>query len=152
MLQKFKPACVHYTSTNTYIDYYVVNPKTELLVRKRIKLNSIPKNQLEKYTEKLISEINNKLYNGWNPFIEERKFRKLKDVINHYLELKKKELRPRTYEFYTNCLKPLYSYIEKEKIVFLSDFNEVHANKFIDDLYLIKDWSNIHYNKTLSFY
>jgi hypothetical protein len=55
-----------------YVLYYVKNPQTGKLHRKEIRVNSTKCiAERKKFAKKLIFELNEKLYSGWNPFIEQ---------------------------------------------------------------------------------
>ncbi|MDD6185642.1 MAG: hypothetical protein PUB29_08470 [Bacteroidales bacterium] len=67
----FRPAQVM-GQKEVYVCYYVVDPTSDKLKRMRIRCNRI-RNPRERtrYAALLCSEINRKLYNGWNPLIVE---------------------------------------------------------------------------------
>jgi integrase/recombinase XerD len=66
-LLSFKPAEL-YVGKEWYIAYYALNPSTNQLHRKKIKLNRI-KLVVErtKFANKIIQDLNKQLYAGWNP-------------------------------------------------------------------------------------
>ena len=73
-LVKFNPA-QYFSGKESYVGYYVVNPYTNKMVRKKIKLNHIANSRERKrYALRLAFEINAKLYDGWNPFTDESMF------------------------------------------------------------------------------
>lgn len=66
----FRPAEYH-AGKSSYVAFYVINPETGTLVRKRIKVNRVGRGQnRDRYARTLCCEINRKLYEGWNPFLE----------------------------------------------------------------------------------
>ena len=102
----FRPAEYH-AGKESYVSYYVINPETKVLARKRIKLNHIVGNrERERFARKLCMEINSKLYKGWNPFFDEQlrpSEISLEEAIGRFMESKRKSLRPAsvaTYESY----------------------------------------------------
>ncbi|MBL4568645.1 MAG: hypothetical protein JKY69_02985 [Flavobacteriaceae bacterium] len=66
------------------IVYYVKNPHTESLERKRNRVRPL-KNITErrKLAKLLVSEINKKLRDGWNPFFETKGARELTKLVMH---------------------------------------------------------------------
>ena len=68
---QFKPA-QYFQGKDCYVGYYVINPFTKKMVRKKIKLNHISSaRERKRYGTRLAFEINTKLYDGWNPFLED---------------------------------------------------------------------------------
>jgi hypothetical protein len=66
-LLSFKPAEL-YVGKEWYIAYYALNPSTNQLHRKKIKLNRIKSiSARRKFAKKVIQEVNEQLYSGWNP-------------------------------------------------------------------------------------
>ncbi len=149
MLSKFKPAKFHQSKKNTYIDYYVLNPENKKLVRKKIKLNHISKSEQLKFARKLIKEINEKLYSGWNPFLGESK--EILPSINIFLKLKEKELRKASIKTYNKHCKHLINWLIRKKIKFLDDFSKIQASQFLDELYF-SGLTEVSWNRSLSFY
>lgn len=75
----FRPA-EYYAGKTSYVAFYVINPETGNLVRKRIKVNRVARGQKrDKFARTLCCEINRKLYEGWNPFLA---FFYLKKVVH----------------------------------------------------------------------
>lgn len=72
ILIDYLPAELHEAETGWYISYYVANPATGKLVRKRIKFNRITSITARRQAAKqLCQKINLKLAAGWNPLIEQ---------------------------------------------------------------------------------
>lgn len=68
-LLSFKPAEL-YEGKEWFVSYYVINPATEQLHRKKIKLNRIKSiTERRKFANKIIQDLNKQLYAGWNPFL-----------------------------------------------------------------------------------
>jgi hypothetical protein len=108
----YLPATLRETKkSGRLIEYYVENPNTGQLERMRIRVNSIYKRFLYKKDAKLhiysiVSSINMKLSNGWNPFYEHRENSRLYSNVDTIcalnIEEKEKELRPETLRSYRN--------------------------------------------------
>ena len=99
------------TGKRCYVNYSVVNPATGKMHRKIKKVNHVKSiAERKRYGRKIVSEINQKLYSGWNPFLEQeapRAFSRLTEVLNLFLSIKTKELRKdsiRTYKSYINIM------------------------------------------------
>lgn len=97
----FKPARYH-TGKCCYVSFYVADPLTGNLSRRRIKLDHIAKNERRRYAEALINSINEKLYSGWNPLTERLKKSTVTigQAIEEYLAVKAKETRKDTMRSY----------------------------------------------------
>lgn len=123
------------------IVYYVLNPFTETLERKRNRVKPL-KSIIErrKLAKRMIVEINNRLLNGWNPFLENTKtkeFTKLFDVFNLYIkhltiEYKDKKLRLDTFRSYSSRMKILKEYIisRKQEGLLCYKFNDLFISDF----------------------
>lgn len=97
----FKPA-VYHTGKCCYVSFYVLDPLTGNLTRRRIKLDHIPKNERRRYAAALVNSINEKLYSGWNPLAERLKKTTVTvgDAIGQYLAAKDKDTRKDTMRSY----------------------------------------------------
>ena len=93
-----------------YVSYYVLNPETNKLIRKRIKVNRVsPISERRKFARQLIHKINVKLAEGWNPLLEQetpKAYTKLVDALELFLKHKKRELKSKdTIRTYKSMLK-----------------------------------------------
>lgn len=97
----FKPAQYH-TGKCCYVSFYVADPLTGDLSRRRIKLDHIPKKERRRYAEALVNSINERLYSGWNPLAERLKKATVTigQAIEQYLEAKAKGTRKDTMRSY----------------------------------------------------
>lgn len=128
------------------IVYYVLNPFTNKLVRKRIRVNPIKNaNERKRYAKKLVSALNSKLERGWNPFFENessKTFLLLKDVVIQYVKTLEKKvadkvLRPDTIRSYKSHLKMLTDYLNdngKSELRCI-DFTSGTIQGFLDFIY-----------------
>jgi integrase/recombinase XerD len=140
-----------------YISYYIRNPYTEELERIRIKVNRI-KNLQERarYCRKVLIELNNKLYNGWNPYLDDnstRMFVKLTDAINTYKESKYRDIEKNSKRSYDSFLNRFLDWLEKyHPDISCSHFCKRHASDF---MIFIRDKKNISgstYNNYLTYF
>ncbi len=148
------PAQLYESSKNTYVGYYIVNPITGKKRRVRIKVNRI-KNQKERrrYARQLIVEINKKLEQGWNPFLEQeapKSFSLLSSAIDTFLNLKGKELRYDSIRTYKSILKSFLSWAEqnvsKNKDVYVLNITQNEAHQYLYNLYINLNKSEKVYN------
>lgn len=155
-LLTFKPAQLS-SGKEWFVYYYVTNPVTEKLVRKKVKINSIKGiTARKKFANQLINEINQKLYSGWNPFLEETAPRGLKDihlVLDIFLKSKKRELRSDSVRSYQSFVDNLKEWLISRgfKTMYTAKFNRVHAVDYMDYLYNEKEVSNVTWNNYLRF-
>lgn len=138
--------------------YYVVNPYSESdkLVRKRKKCNFIKSlAERKKYADRLVREINAKLYAGWNPFTESeapKSFNEIGDCLNLYLKSKIREkLSPDTIRTYKSKIKSLLEWLEEngKESEFVLNFTKSDALAYMNYLFDEKGVKNITFNKTL---
>jgi integrase len=128
----------------SYVQYFVLSPTSKKLVAKRIKLNRIKSvRERKKYANKLIKEINEKLAEGWNPFLESdapKAFHKLDSVMDTFLNVKTKELRPDSIRSYKSFITQFKTYLKsksKKEYNCVDITNEMAVN-FLNNKY-VKD-------------
>jgi len=153
----YLPATLH-ENKDWYISYYVKNPATQKLKRKRIKLNRIKsKIQRRRYSKKLILEINKKLENGWNPFIEQsapKAYTNIFDIYKIWLDVKKKELRDDSMRVYKSFVTIITNFLKKKSntdVYYVINFDKRTAVDFMNYLYNIRNVSGRTYNSYLSY-
>ena len=103
----FKPAEYH-RGKNSYIFFYAMDPVSKKLKRKIVKMNHIhKKTERDRYAKVLLHTINEKLYSGWNPFLEQMSAKaiNISDAIARFMKDKEKCTRKdtmRSYRSYSN--------------------------------------------------
>lgn len=136
MLKTFKSGWV--------IEYYVENPQTQQLQRKRIKLQRLleryPKQaDAKRHINNIIVALNMKLSTGWNPFFQgedSRMYTPIQDVANMYMNEVEKTLRPATYRTYKTFIKVFCEWIEKQqKGIYSSMISHTMVVRFMDYVY-----------------
>jgi len=139
----FRPAELKIQTNNWEISYYVINPQTKKLARKRIKLNSIKSITVRRqYAYKMITEINKKLAEGWNPFIEQeapKAFHRLKETLKLFIAIKTKELRKSTIMSYSSHIKLFLEWVEKNyeiDTLYIYSVDNYVAKNFLDYVYM----------------
>lgn len=141
-----------------FVFYYVINPSTQVLVRKKVKINfikSIP--ERNKFAKALMREINEKLHNDWNPFEEDtlpKGYKKLTEALENFLAIKKRELREDSVRTYTSYIAILNDWLKrvKKQDIGCEAFRKIDAVEFLDWAYTFKELSSRTYNNYKIFY
>lgn len=142
---RYLPAVLHKNDAMGWlIEYYVLNPVTNDLERKRLRMNKLYKryksqSEFRVAANNVVATINMRLAGGWTPFGESensRYYTSVKDVMASYLKEKGKELRKTTLVSYESFGRMLLAWIEKTvpdcKCIF---FNRTLAVRYMDDYY-----------------
>lgn len=152
----FRPAQVM-GQKEVYVCYYVVDPTSDKLKRMRIRCNRI-RNPRERtrYAALLCSEINRKLYNGWNPLIVEdsaaSKRVSIVEAATNFVRQKEKDLRKDSIRSYRSKLSFFIRWCEKAGISdwLCGRFMNSHAANILDE-YGEGGRSTYAYNSMLQF-
>ena len=144
ILRNYTPAYLHKNVGGWLIEYYVFNPATKQLERKRIRLNMLRKRSrtLQEFrvaANDIVCTINSKLAGGWTPFGESenvRYYTPIPQVMDLYLnecKREKKDATVRSYLSFSRCfLKWIEQHVPNCKCIL---FNKVLAVTFMDDFY-----------------
>ena len=151
----FRPAEYH-KGKESYVSYYVADPMTQKLTRKKIKLNRIKKaTEREKYATVLCHRINEKLYAGWNPLLEQTggSSSSVSEAVAKFLKSKEKTCRPDTMRSYRSFS---HTFLQWCGIVGLANAQCIqveyeHLQRFMDWAERISDLSNRSWNNYASF-
>lgn len=99
----FRPAEICHKK-ETYVFYYVKNPYTGQMVRKRIRCNGVGSGRADRlrYARLVCKNVNELLFNGWNPFLEEipNGAATITEAVERFTAEKNKTVRQRTAESY----------------------------------------------------
>jgi integrase len=161
----YEPATLKEWPTGWLIEFYVLNPDMGKLERKRLKFEKIRKRlgdvKARKYAKVYCDAINEKLENGWNPYLETKNvksFHKLTDAIATYLKEKKldeknaifREQSTTTYESFINIF---LRWLEKTKreAMYVGSFTKDTGQEYLNHVYIDKGVSPRTYNNYLSF-
>jgi integrase/recombinase XerD len=153
----FKPAELH-QGKEWFVSYYVLNPATEKLDRKKIMLNRIKSiTERRKFAAQLIQELNKKLYGGWNPYLEEsapRGFTPLKQVLNSFYNSKERELRADSLRSYRSLIDIFCKWLDatNRSQIFSAKFDKLDALEFLEYVYNVKRLSNKTWNNYKLFF
>lgn len=117
---EFRPARVVH-GKETYVSYYVVDPVTDSLKRMRVRCNHVKgSRERMRYASALCSEINRKLYSGWNPLTgvnpEEKRNRKLSAAAREYCLRHSRNLRPDSQRSYRSKLKQFLDWCQRRGV------------------------------------
>jgi len=149
------PANLCEGSKGWYIYFYARDPQSGQLRRKRIKCNRIKnKRERKRVALKTIEKINVKLYNGWNPFVEQeasRSYTKLMEAIEIYLRNKKKELRPDSIRTYDSAMGIFKEWLRKngKKDLFVMGFTMTMALEYMNYIFNERNVSQRTFNNIL---
>lgn len=148
-----------YTGKDWYVGYYVQHPETGQLVRKRVKVNRIKnKKERKRYGLRLVHEINQKLYMGWNPFTHQeapRSMTRLLEKLDSFLEVKKKTQRPggfRSYKSQANALREFLVQRNRHEILISSFDRKLAADLMTFVAKKKRDLNPTTYNNYLRFF
>lgn len=155
---KYIPAQVFTNKSNSVVRYYVINPETNKLHRKEIRLNRVKSPRLQKqWGLQVATEINVKLIGGWNPFFEKiarHAHQSPEYAVEKFLEDKKRDIRPATMTSYVCMSNKLVCWwnIHKKNNRYISAFTADDARSFMDNAYLDHGVSAATYNNQLKFF
>lgn len=153
---QFEPAQL-FCGSIWYVQYKIVNPKNGQLERKRIKINRIVNLRERKiYGQELVKVINKKLYNGWNPFVENeapKGFVKIVEATNIYLRNKKRELRADSMRSYNSFVKNFKEWllVNDQYTVYCANFSADDARQYLNDIYNLQKLSARTFNNYKKF-
>ena len=153
----FRPAEYH-PGKSSYVAFYVINPETGALVRRRIKVNRVREGQKrDKYARTLCCEINRKLYEGWNPFLANDAYfsgTSMQKGIKEFLETKSKNVRPDTVRSYHSYLNWFNSHLQRSGKMQMpvKTFTLRDAEKTMKELGARTDIGPATYNSYLEFF
>lgn len=157
-LTGYIPGELHTNHSGWYIDYYILDPVHKRSVRRRIKLNRVPKGKTrEVYARVVLRNLNEKLMRGWNPLTEQDvplAIDSLAQALNVWVENKTNQLRhssPSTYSSFTEVFR---QWCDRKRL--LSEpahrFNRNHAIEFLAYVSDERKVKNGTYNNYLVFF
>lgn len=151
----FKPAELR-TGTDWLVVYYAQNPQTGKLQRFRNRVPKISnKKERQKFALKMVETLNEKLYSGWSPFLENSNTELktiascfeifIKNLEKETKEAVKRQSTAHNWLYFVNMFKKYLSENQKH-IVFISQIDNRIINHFLDSIYLQKNNSAITFN------
>lgn len=143
------------------IVYYAKNPVTSKLERFRLRVPVIDsKTERVKHAKRIVTEINNKLNNGWSPFFEQAgsNYKTFEAAGEEFLSSIKKKikddvLRPDTLRSYNSNLNLLKEYfkVKKINIVFALELKKHICVNYLDWIYIERNSAARTHNNHLAF-
>ena len=156
--KNYVPAVLRKNCEGWQINYYVYNPTTDKMERKRMLLNALRKRyrtmaEFKVAANEIICTINAKLAGGWTPFGESENIRyytKLEDVMSAYVSEKSKELKEDSLRSYKSFCRILAQWCEENvpncKCIL---FNRTLAIRYMDYIYNERNVGARAYNNQL---
>lgn len=160
-VRQFRPAVFKELKSGWIIEYYAFNPAVGKLCRKRANINKISgKSARRTYALSLVSNINEKLYSGWNPFISDSNSSNLTlfcDAVRRYREYADKMyqcgyFREQTYRTYISALNVFVTWMNgrEARIVYTYQLSHDLCVAFLDHIFIDCNNLAMTYNKYLS--
>lgn len=141
----------------TRVYYYVKHPITNKLTRVVIKCNRITSKRIRlEFARKIAVNINEKLAQGYNPFLAkagEICYTKLIDATALFLKEKKKELRTDSIRSYISMGLSFTSWLKnsENENMYCVSFSKKHAYQYLESIYARDKMSNNTWNNYLKF-
>lgn len=142
---RYLPAVLKHNSHGWQVEYAVLNPETDQMEHKRMRLNVMRKRmrtlaEFKRAANEIIATINSRLAGGWTPFRETentRYYTPLAVVLDAYIKDRARELRGETtMRSYRSFAKQFNEWLERTvpgcKCI---NFNRTLAVRFMDDYY-----------------
>jgi len=155
----YVPACLKkHPSEGWRIEYYVYNPVTQQLERKRIRLNNLKDHfrtipEFKQHANQIVCSINARLAGGWSPFGESenaRLYTPLVEVLEKYYQEKERELKEKSLSSYKSQVDIMKEWINRVVPGIKGvQFNQMVAAQYLDYIYLERKVSNKSYNNYL---
>jgi len=140
----YLPAMLKTNKSGWIIEYYVENPQTQMLARKKIKLQRLisrypSKMEAKRHINNIVVALNMKLSTGWNPYFmgeDSRLYTPLKEVVEKYIEETRRNTRADTCRSYTSFVNIFCEWIEKvSPNIYSSMITHALVAKFMDYVY-----------------
>lgn len=134
----FRPPRLIHNSLGWNIEYYILDPLTNKLIRKRFRLNQLRQDscsadEFKQKANAVLQELTIKLVSGWHPDGELQSGRYYTDLfsaLDKFIEAKSRELRPDSMRTYKGIVKIFKEY--KRDSCMCIDFRREHALQFMD--------------------
>ena len=147
----YKPPRLVTGKSDWLISFYAFDPAVGELRKKRIKLNHIkPVSARRMYANELIKRLNERLIDGWSPWIESENsnaYKLFSDVCEKFRQFLSHQLnsgviRPDSYRAYISYLRIIEAYNEeKGKIKYIYQFDQSYLSRFF--IYFVYCFENL---------
>ena len=158
-IKKYSPAKLTAGQKEWYISFWAYDPASGKRKRKRLKLNHIHSIQeRRRYAKILMIRINNKLAEGWNPWLESASssaYTTLAEVVDTYRRYMDKmyadgNYREETHRAYISNLNRLLRFNELQKVpmTYIYQLDKGFIIRILDEIYLGRDnspWTRDNY-------
>ena len=140
----YLPATLKTNKSGWLIEYYVENPQTQQLARKKIRLERLmsrytSKMEAKRHINNIIIALNMKLSTGWNPYFEgedSRMYTPISEVCRKYMEETERTQREATIRSYKSFIKVFSEWVEKQSVgIYSSMISHAMIVKFMDYIY-----------------
>lgn len=119
---RYLPAMLHHTKRDWQVEYHILNPETNTLERKRLRLNLLRKHcrtiaEFKVRAAEVVLDINMKLSLGWTPFGESenaRYYTPISQVLERYIAERSRELKTETMRSYKSFATIFGKWVEQE--------------------------------------
>ena len=147
----FLPATLKTNKSGWLIEYYVENPQTQQLARKKIRLERLinrysTKTEAKRHINNIIIALNMKLSTGWNPYFEgedSRMYTPISEVCRKYIEETERTQREATVRSYKSFIKIFSEWMDKQRPgIYSSMISHAMIVKFMDHVYFERKSSN----------
>ena len=151
----FRYAEIGKSGGRTYVYFYAKNPETEKLERVRKYISYKSQANIQRHARNLVNFINNKLDQGWNPFMDDsenkKKYSRIEDALDFAYNFMLKYIRERSKQNYKSRIKILKDWLKKEKRLngYIFEFTNDLAINFMDNLLMTRDISPRTFNNYL---
>ncbi|MBR6105103.1 MAG: site-specific integrase [Paludibacteraceae bacterium] len=156
----FLPARYVKNKDGKFITYRCLNPETQKMQRIKIRVNKIFKNSPDVSTAKrqvgaIVTEINCKLFAGFNPFVSVEnsvRYTKIPVVVELFLKQKAKELRTASLRSYVSFSSIFLNWCNSYASgMYIANFTRVMAVRFLDYVAGVRNVSARSYNNYAKF-
>lgn len=140
-LVSFRPPRLLNNALGWHIEYYVLDPVSGKLIRKRFRLNELKKQcasaaEFKQKANQVLQELTNRLVSGWSPQGEvqsSRYYTSLFEALEKFKETKSRELRPDSMRTYKGIIKLFKEWLKDDCVCI--DFGRAQALAFMDHCY-----------------
>ena len=154
-LVSFRPPRLLNNTLGWHIEYYILDPISGKLLRKRFRLNDLHRQcatgaEFKQKANQVLQELTAKLVSGWSPQGEiqsGRYYSSLFDALSRFLEVKSRELRPDSMRTYKGIIKIFKEWLNKDCVCI--DFGRAEALSFMDYCYTDRKVSATTWNSYL---
>ena len=141
LTSNFLPAILREYKSGWIVEYYVENPITHNLVRKKVRLTKLVSRyksvkDARQHANKIVMALNIKLSTGWNPLFQEedsRLYTPISLVCEKFLQEKQKESRKDTMRSYSSFTSIISNWFKNSgNLEYFSMVGRMHVIRLMD--------------------